>query len=328
MRPRSESPASLPRVVGAALLGVEASRARDHQRETRGQLLVQRRYTEDWVLRLGYQQHRRNSSSRHSESSQDPEGDIDRIGGHHRNISNAKTITPADYQLPRGTVLNVPGTELSSDRESAVSGTTGDTGRYRTAPQSLAGFPMDHTIDPPEVPALPSRWADPTPAPVADKGMKGPSPPLQKEPTPQASPTIGGASAVANYLLSAPKSGPTSRTSTPGSRKLKWRGRIVVIQIPPDTTFGLPGGRPIPLSTEEVEKKVKGWVDKSYDLGQGACKEIFPEERRGKVEASEVFVSIPEPKGMFILTKRGKCGSRLPSERAPLLMDGQNGRYM
>ncbi|KAI5857982.1 hypothetical protein BZA05DRAFT_441265 [Tricharina praecox] len=44
---------------------------------------------------------------------------------------------------------------------------------------------------------------------------------------------------------------------------------------------------------------MKGWVDKGYDIsigGQGACKDVFPEERRSKVEASEVFISIPDPR--------------------------------
>jgi len=306
---RSESPASLPRVA-TVLLGVESSanRARDLQRETRGQLLVQRCYTEDWVLRRGYQQHRRTASSWYSEFSQDPEEDKERVGGHYRNISNAKTITPADYHLSGRTFLSVPGTDLSSDRESAVSGATGVTGRYTTAPQSLADFPMDRTTNCPEVPALPSRWADLTPSSVEDKdvnGLKGLSLPLQKEPTPtQTSPTIGSASAIAGCLLSAPKSGTTSRASTPISRKsIKWRGRNVIVQLPPDAAFGLPDGRPMPLSREEVEEKMKGLVDGGYDLsigGQGACKESFPEERRDKVEASEVFVSIPEPRGMFI----------------------------
>jgi hypothetical protein len=294
-------------VLVGLLSGVTAE---DPARESRGHLVVQRRYTEDWVLQRGYQQHRRTSSSWCSESSQDLEeeaGQSDaasRIRAHRRDISNAKTITPADFQQSRsGTFLSVPGAVLSSDHESVLSGVTGITGRYRTAPQSLADFPMDCTMDLPKLPTVPSRWADLTPSPVEDKTANGfkMDPPTQPEA--MSTPKVNGA--VANYLLSAPKSTPTTRTSTPGSRKsIKCHGRNVIIQLPSEVQFGLPGGPPMPLSQEEVEKRMKQWVEQGYSLeigGEGDCREIYPEGRIGKVDSSDIFVSIPDPRGMFIL---------------------------
>ncbi|KAF8537253.1 hypothetical protein BDD12DRAFT_238827 [Trichophaea hybrida] len=151
----------------------------------------------------------------------------------------------------------------------------------------------------PKMPALSSRWADLTPSPVEDKGMNGfkVELPVQAEVTPQTTlnSKING---VSHYLLSAPKSVPTTRTSTPSSKKsIKWRGRAVVIQIPSNIPFGVPGGRPIPLSRHEVEMRMKAWTDQGYNIeigGQGASREIFPEEQKGKVDPSDIFVSIPD----------------------------------
>jgi len=311
---RSASSASLPQITGlgtvadsirpGVLLGFLHRAGTDPVQESKGQYRIQRRYTEDWVLRRGYQQHRRASSSWYSESSQDLEeaqsGVLSAIGGHHRNISNAKTITPADYQ--QSSFLGVLGTEFSSDHESAASGVTG---RYRTAPQSLVDFPMDCQTDLPEMPALPSRWADLTPSPVEDKGVNGfkMELPVQVEATPQTTPN-GKTNGVTHYLLSAPKSVPTTRTSTPSSKKaIKWRGKAVVIQIPSDVPYGVSGGRPIPLSRREIEMRMKAWINQGYNTeigGQGPSRDIYPEEQKEKVDASDIFVSIPDKSGAFV----------------------------
>lgn len=158
---------------------------------------------------------------------------------------------------------------------------------------------------PSKTPSRPSRWADPTPSPVEDGTpgafRRGPPTPAA-EATPATSPDAKPTNAVvAPYLLSAPKSTPTSRTSTPNKRAAKWNGRTVVIQIPTDITFGGPGGRPIPLTADEVAARMRSWIDNGYAIeigGQGACREIYPEEQRGKVEASDIFVSIPDRSGM------------------------------
>ncbi|KAA8913525.1 hypothetical protein FN846DRAFT_886579 [Sphaerosporella brunnea] len=154
-----------------------------------------------------------------------------------------------------------------------------------------------------KLPNVPSRWADLTPSPIEDQAagefkMDVPFPP--EETTNKAVPNGDASGTVANCLLSAPKSMPPTRTSTPGSRKsIKYRGRNVFIQIPFDTQYGLPDGPPIPLTKEEVEKRMNEWIEQGFVIelgGQGACKEIYPEEQKGKVDGSDIFVSIPDPR--------------------------------
>jgi hypothetical protein len=314
---RSESYSPLPpavepaeqRAASGILFGLLPGAAEeDPARKSQGHLVVQRRYTEDWVLHRGYQQHRRTPTSWNFEDFGEEAGqdEASRIRGHRRDISNAKTITPADFQQSRSCAfLSVPGAVVSSDHESVLSGVTSITGRYKTAPQSLADLPTDYAMDLPKLSGVPSRWADLTPSPIEDKAVNGfkADAPTQAEATPKVDANGTANGTVANYLLSAPKATPTSRTSTPGSRKsIKWHGKNVFIHIPSETQFGLPGGPPIPLTKEEIEKRMKGWIEQGYSIeigGQGACKEIYPEERKGKVDSSDIFVSIPDPRGVF-----------------------------
>jgi hypothetical protein len=321
---RSEGSASLPHsgalgvIEGSSGWGILSGLLSSRRgKDLQGQFLVQRRYTEDWVLHRGYQQHRRTSPSWYSESSEDQQESGDQIleeslapGRHRRNISNAKTITPADYQPPPAQSSTFLGVEPSSDRESGISGVTGVTGRYRTAPQSLVEFPMDFLVD---ASKMPSRWADLTPSPVEDKGLKL-DVSTHLEPQPQQNTN----DAVSTYLLSAPapKSETTTRTNSPNSKKLKkWQGRNVFIQIPVETPFGLPeeeGGRPMPLSKAEVEHRMKAWRSQGYSLdigGEGDCREVFPPEQKENVDASEIFVSIPDRRGKSFHCIKATVGS-------------------
>jgi hypothetical protein len=310
----------------------------DSTRGNRGHNQVQRRYTEDWVLHRGYQQHRHTSSSRHSESSQSqtleelevgrPESGVDgdeedgglTTGRHCRNISNA-TITPADFRH-EGLHTAVQDFEPSSDRESGNSALTGRAGKYKTAPQSLVDFAVDCKIDLPKMPGLPSRWADSTPSPIEESAMNGfkmslPTPtdtaakpglkPGLKESDESLHESPHGLSNNNNLLPVIPLSVQSSRAGSPNPRRvIKWNGRNVIIQIPKDVPFGRPaeeGGRPYPLTPNEVVDRMQGWVDKGYSLefgGEGSCRDIYPEEQKGKVDSSEIFISIPDRRGMLV----------------------------
>jgi hypothetical protein len=344
---RSENCSPLPpnaepteqRAASGILFGLLTGAAEeDPARDNQVHLVVQRKYTEDWVRQRGYQQHRRTPTSWNSEDLEEEAGqdEASRIRGHRRDISNAKTITPADFRQSRsGAFLSVPGAVVSSDHESVLSGVTSITGRYKTAPQSLADLPTDYAMDLPQLSAVPSRWADLTPSPIEDKTVNGfkADAPAEAEATPKVVTNGTANGSVANYLLSAPKATPTSRTSTPGSRKaIKWHGKNVFIHIPSETRFGLPGGPPIPLTKEEVEKRMNGWIEQGYSIeigGQGACKEIYPEEQKGKVDSSDIFVSIPDPRGEFT---RSAFLARLRAAVAKCSIQntdsGQNGRRM
>jgi hypothetical protein len=291
--------------------------------ENRGQYRIQRRYTEDWVLR-GFQQHRRASPSWYSDDHYDSaveEDDVESPSerGHSRNISNANTITQTNYQgSPPLGILEVE----VSDQTSEVTGTTEEVfGLFVTAPQSLVDYPID-IMEMPRLPPLSSRWADLTPSPVAspaDDKVNGfklevppPPPPAPVEATPETTPTDQKtSSSVGQYLLSAPKSLPASRTSTPGTKKIKFQGKNVIIRIPADSNFGEPNGRPFPLTVEQVQTKMREWVEQGYDIeigGQGAVREIFPAEQTEKVDPSEIYVSVPDKSGMFVLVSARGAG--------------------
>lgn len=157
----------------------------------------------------------------------------------------------------------------------------------------MTDLAMDYAQDvAPKVPSM--RWADLTPPPAEDKNYKVEV--TIEDPTPQTTPT---STAINGFLL--PKSNPTSRTGSPNPRKtIKWHGRNVVIQIPSETSFGVPGGRPMPLNKLQVEERMREWIERGYSIeigGQGASRDVYPEERKEKVEASDIFVSIPDRRG-------------------------------
>jgi hypothetical protein len=139
--------------------------------------------------------------------------------------------------------------------------------------------------------------------------------PFKEEPTPKGGtfllpPTDVSSNGSLNGTpvadISSQKPLPISRTNSPNPRtSIRWKGKNVIIQLPSDVPFGLPseeGGKPMPLTKEEVEQKMKTWMDSGYsieilggDTG-GQSRGIYPDEGV-KVEKSEVFVSIPDRRG-------------------------------
>lgn len=262
---------------------------------------VQSRYTEDWVHHLGYQQHRRgDSSSCYVDSEAGSIDDSNDFGVHRRNPSNAKTITPADFQVDRNLRVSEGDTE-SSDNDIGTAG-----GRaYRTAPQSLVDFRIN--TPPPPMPGLASRWATEVEEETVRNGevdksvLDSPLTPGAEDNsmlrTPSSSTTATSGIATATY----DKSLPISRTQSPNTRLTrKWNGKTVVIQIPSDAPWGIEGRRPMPLTREEVENRMGGWKSKGYDLQPdgGQSRAVFPPEAQCKFEGSDVIVCIPDRRGI------------------------------
>lgn len=239
------------------------------------------------------------------------------IGGTKRRRNRSKdTITQAIFEKDSasGTSQVLASSDIQSDAG----------GIFQTAPQSLVDVVIED-ID--AMAPLPSRWADDLSSSepsLAPSPVNGVSPMLKKKKTeeprePDAPvPEINTATcngkelptveSVANHLLSAPELArtPSTRSSSPNVRTtVKWQKRNVIIQIPSDVPWGLPeemGGKPFPLTFAEVEARMQHWRDLGYNVDiisadEHQNREIYPEEKRGKVDASEIFVSIPDRRG-------------------------------
>ncbi|KAG0129987.1 hypothetical protein HOY82DRAFT_392194 [Tuber indicum] len=137
------------------------------------------------------------------------------------------------------------------------------------------------------MPILPSRWA----TVVEEETVRNEDNSMLR--TPSSSTTATSGIATATY----DKSLPISRTQSPNPRLTrKWNGKTVVIQLPSDTPWGIEGGRPMPLTRKEVEDRMKVWESKGYVLQPvgGQSRVVFPPETQGKIEGSDVIVSIPD----------------------------------
>lgn len=288
---------------------------------------IQRRYTEDWVLRRGYQQHRRSGDSWCAEIPDESTSDEDiYFGAHRRNTSNAKTITPADFYPER--TLTVPEAELSSD---AGTGISGGVGAWRTAPQSLIEV---RTVSP-AMPSLPSRWAT---TPITPKSMDivlEKSNGFRVEEHPNSDMSVFGvengldanmlrttsssteATAAphtngfaATLLLPHDQPISISRSQTPNLRTVrKCKGKNVIIQIPSETPWGLPleeGGRPMPLTAKQIKERMNMWEAQGYTVeflnGHGGQSKIVFPEHVEKPRSDDIFVSIPNRRGMSFLS--------------------------
>lgn len=323
--------------------GVLSSLLSSRRGASPGRGLVNRRYTEDWVLHRGYQKTRKSEASYwYSDSEDELDNEREREqpparvgGGHQRNQSNAKTITPSDFQpQPQDSrpFLEPPaqiGADFS-DTETRVS--EASRAPYRTAPQSIVSFTMETS---PKVPKLRSRWADPE----SDEELKVETPVKSSEqlapPAAKVEPSVprealkpmsvNGTGNVSMHNLldtGAQKSLPVSRSHSPNPRtSIRWNGKNVVIQIPGDLPYGLSeeeGGRPMPLTKAEVEQRFQEWRDQGYEIAitggdeGGQNRDVFPDEARGKVDISDIFVSIPDRRGAsnqwFIFRKRWTTG--------------------
>lgn len=164
-------------------------------------------------------------------------------------------------------------------------------------------------------PALPKLTEEQAPEPklkdITPLPLQEPSPPQRS--TEESTSTNGTRhvfDSVAKHLLSAPaRNGASTRSSSPNARTtVKMGKRTVIIQIPSETPFGKPeklGGKPMPLTFEDVEKRMQHFRDLGYDVDViganegGQTRAIFPLDNKGKVDSSEVIVSIPDRRGMF-----------------------------
>ncbi|KAH0612126.1 uncharacterized protein H6S33_010178, partial [Morchella sextelata] len=282
---------------------------------------IQKRYTEDWVLQRGFQTHRRSDSSWYSENSDSSssEGNA-KLGTHRRYPSDAKTITPADFQS--GRFLLAPKAELSSDADTGTS-----EGAWKTAPQS---FTENKTGTSSPMPMLASIWAS-TPPPIMENRFpisngvsdirlepehpnsdlsvfgvveNGPSTNMIRTPSPLSSteatatrtPVPNGISA--SLLSHTPLQ--LSRSGTPNIKSKKRKSKNVV-KVPSYSPWGLPleeGGRPMPLTNLEMEERSRKWEALGYTpeflSGQGAqSRDIFLEDTKEKVK--DVVVNIRDP---------------------------------
>lgn len=314
-------------VTAASVLSSLFTPAKEIQAHTDSS--IQRRYTEDWVLHRGYQQHRRSGDSWCAEVPDESTSDEDiYFGAHRRNTSNAKTITPADFQPER--TLIVPEAEPFSD---AGTGISGGVGAWKTAPQSLievrtASLTM-HTH------SLPSRWATTPTTPTSMEIILEKSNGLRVAEHPNSDMSVFGVeSGLANMLRSTSSSTETtttphtngfaaslllphdqpisiSRSQTPNLRTVKkCKGKNVIIQIPSETPWGLPleeGGRPMPLTEKQIKERTKMWEVQGYTVeflsGHGGqSRNVFPEQTIEKAKSGKISVSIPDRKGMSFLS--------------------------
>lgn len=316
--------------------------AREAQTQTHSS--TQKRYTEDWVLHRGYQQHRRSGSSLCAEVSDESTSDEDIYSGaHRRNVSNAKTITPADFYPKRALVI--PETELSSD---AGTGVSGGAEAWKTAPQSL----IEVRTQSPAMPLLPSRWATTPTTPTSMEIISEKSNGFRVEEHPNSDMSVFGVENgldanmlrttsssteatttphtngfAASLLLPIDQPISISRSQTPNLRSVKrCKGRNVIIQIPSETPWGLPleeGGRPMPLTGKQIKERTKLWEAQGYTVEflnehNGQSRNVFPEQTLEKAISGEIAVSIPDRRGMSFLNS---CITRVSNIRNVMLSE-------
>lgn len=304
--PRSQAHAS-----GASPLQLPAS---PPPGSSLGNPVFTRTYTEEWIRQSGYEPSRASSDWVFSEDerSDGSEADNNYLRPHRRNSSLTKTITPADFE-EWATLGHLPG---SDEDELVVSG-HGSFTCFRTAPQSLDG-----ALEQEDMTAVTNRWAatpESEPEVVSEvvEVVQVPVAALKEDPlvvaeevaeTPAITPSVAS-NGVASFLVPpTTKTASSTRSSSPNIRKsIKWQKRNLIINIPHEVPFGLPeeeGGRPMPLTREEVEVRMQAWREQGYDveaIGEdGQNMEVFPTEARGtKVEPSDMIVSIPDRRGEF-----------------------------
>lgn len=254
---------------------------------------LQRRYTEEWIRR--YQRPATNASwySSPEDDQEDLEGDDENLdtlkkGHRRRNHSNAKTITQADIStiLRDSTPVPPETDDLSATEES--SDIDGGYLFYKTAPQSMAGTV---STEPPPVPSISRNSVR-----AGEDIINRPASTVSYNGT--ITPT------AASSYLAQPK--PPTRTNSRAS--VRWNGKNVVISIPLDVRdddgVDSTTGRPAPLTKEQVLERLKAWESMGYNIeardiygDNGQSREIYPEERTGLVDKSEIYVNIPDRRG-------------------------------
>lgn len=266
---------------------------------------LQRRYTEEWIRR--YQRPAINSSSPEGDQAgaedEEADGDDDededdddddeinidssKKGHRRRNHSNAKTITQADIATILREATPIP-PELDGSATEELSDIDGVYIYYKTAPQSMAGTV---STDAPSVPS------------ISRNSMRGTQDIINR---PASTVSYNGTvtpTAASSYL--APIKPPT-RTNSRAS--VRWNGKNVIISIPleirDENGVDISTGRPLPLTKEEVLERLRAWESMGYNIetrdvygDNGQSREIYPEERHGPVDKSEVYVNIPDRRG-------------------------------
>lgn len=267
--------------IGVLSALIESSRRRGGSGETQ---FLQRRYTEEWIRRY---QRPIASYSNPEEKDLDDKVDDDEEGGgvnysrghRSRNHSNAKTITQAD-------IANI----LKEDQSTAGAESSDNDGGYiyfMTAPQSMA-----ETISTDALP-VPSSWNS-----VGDGEVD-----ISNRPASTVSSQYNGTitpTATSSYL--APLKPPT-RTSSRAS--VRWNGKNVIISFPVcESGLEIGVGKPLPLTKQQVLERLRTWEALGYNIEtrdangeNGQSREIYPEERVGRVDKSEVIVCVPDMQG-------------------------------
>ena len=300
IQPQPTSPLGLGRGVLSALL--EASTGKKGAPID----LIQRRYTEDWVRGsqrpgnwyndISPEEEEHGIEEEEEEDDEEVDGTNGPSRGHkQRNYSNAKTITQADIA---DILRKATPTPPTSDEEQQTVAESSDNdiayAYYKTAPQSMAG-----TIR-----------SDAPPVPGNRMASLLPGDPASINRPPSATPTQGddGASTptIPTSHLTVPVTTPKPPSRTSSRASVKWGTRNVFISLPQDIRDengdDLVHHRPAALTTAQVLERLRMWQDMGYNIevrddANGHSRDIYPEERRGPVDKSEVYVNIPDRKG-------------------------------
>lgn len=270
--------------IGVLSALIESSRRRGGSGETQ---FLQRRYTEEWIRR--YQRPITWGSNPEEKDLDDKVDDEEGGGGNHsrghrsRNHSNAKTITQADIASILKEDQTATGAE-SSDNDGGYL-------YYMTAPQSMA-----ETI---------STDALPVPSSSRNSMRDGEFEILNRSASTVSSQYNGTITpTAASSHLAALK--PPTRTSSRAS--VRWNGKNVIISFPvcnrDDSGVEISSGKPLPLTKQQVLRRFQMWESLGYNIEtrdvngeNGQSREIYPEERSGRVDKSEVIVCVPDMLG-------------------------------
>ena len=269
--------------IGVLSALIESSRRRGGSGETQ---FLQRRYTEEWIRRY---QRPLTSNNPEGKDLDDKVDDEEGGGGNYsrghrsRNHSNAKTITQADIATILKEDQSATGAE-SSDNDGGYL-------YYMTAPQSMA-----ETV---------STDALPVPSPSRSSMRDGEVDILNRPASTVSSQYNGTITPTAASSHLAPLKPPT-RTSSRAS--VRWNGKNVIISFPicnrDESGVEVSKGKPLPLTRQQVLEKLRMWEALGYNIEMrdangenGQSREIYPEERTGRVDKSEVIVCVPDMKG-------------------------------
>ena len=293
-----------PAASGGVLSALLESTRRRGGLSREAQFNLQRHYTTEAWVRGGFQQPHTTTTNWYNYDSPDEdhenleehggedEGEGNTRKGHRRrNHSNAKTITQADIANILQEATPIP-PELDEERGTGEYSSDNDAYLfYRTAPQSMAETVRTNT------PFMPDMRKSPF------KGVEEEV--INRSESTASSQCNGTATPTLASIHLAPLNPPTR---TPSRTSIKWNGRSVFISIPldirDDDGVDPASGRPPAWTKEQVLERLRKWEKLGYNIeardafeSNGQSKEIYPEERIGPFDKSEVIVSIPDRRG-------------------------------